>query len=45
MSASKRATLTPKLTSVRAIPFAMVDLPTPPFPEAIAIIFLTPEIG
>ena len=45
MSASMRPTLAPFLAKAAAKLTATVDLPTPPFPDATAIIFLTPDSG
>jgi len=42
MSASSIATLAPSDLRASARLTAVVDLPTPPLPEATAIIFLTP---
>ena len=44
MSASKTAVLSPKFDKAKAKFTAVVDFPTPPFPEAMPIIFLTPLI-
>ena len=44
MSASKIPTLNPILDNVTAIFAVTVDFPTPPFPEAIAIIESIPGI-
>ena len=44
MSASKTPTLKPILANVTAKLAVTVDLPTPPFPEAMAIILLIPGI-
>ena len=45
MSASRSATLAPSACKAKAILTAVVDFPTPPLPEAIAMIFLTPGSG
>ena len=45
MSASKRPTRKPILRKAMARLAVMVDLPTPPLPEATAMIFLIPSIG
>ena len=44
MSASSKPTLAPLRPSAQARLIATVDLPTPPFPDAIAIACLTPGI-
>ena len=45
MSASKMPTRAPSAERARAKLTAVVDFPTPPLPEATAIIFLTPGIS
>ena len=44
MSASRSPTLNPILASETDMFEVIVDLPTPPFPDAIAIIFFMPVI-
>ena len=44
MSASKTPTLNPILANVTARLAVIVDFPTPPFPEATAMIFEIPGI-
>src|SRR4051794_38470149 len=44
-SVSNRPTAAPAFASDTAILTATVDLPTPPLPEATAIVFFTPGIG
>ena len=43
MSASRMPTLAPSFASASARLTAVVDLPTPPLPDAIATMFLTPR--
>jgi hypothetical protein len=45
MSASSMPTLAPSAARARARLTAVVDLPTPPLPEATAMMFLTPGIS
>ena len=45
ISASSTPTLAPSDSNANAKFTVVVDLPTPPFPEATAIIFLTPGIS
>ena len=45
MSASKTPTFNPILAKVTAMLAVTVDLPTPPLPDAIAIIESIPAIG
>jgi hypothetical protein len=45
MSPSRIPTLAPSKNSDKAKFTAVVDLPTPPLPEATAMIFFTPEIS
>ena len=45
MSASSIPTLAPSAASARARLTAVVDLPTPPLPEATAMMFFTPGIS